>query len=168
MLILKNRTLYPCGISDYDPIYLAKKIFETGTIPEGAACLDMDGRLYDTVYNTSLAKHSEPDLMDYPVHNNNHNDDDLNELYDLCTSSKRYREDMEDRLLEELDFFDRTNNILFLLEIHKLIGRFREDGVVWGVGRGSACASLIFYLIEVHDIDPTKFDIDFSELSKED
>lgn len=71
------------------------------------------------------------------------------------------------RLNAEYAFFHKTNNITSLDECAKLITKFKENDVIWGVGRGSACASLLLYLIEVHDVDPIKYEIPFSELSKE-
>lgn len=71
------------------------------------------------------------------------------------------------RVEMELSFFETTKNIEFLLGVSDLIEQFRTSGVVWGVGRGSACASLVLYILHVHDIDPIQYDISFSELSKD-
>jgi len=30
---------------------------------------------------------------------------------------------------------------------------------LWGVGRGSSCASLVLHLINVHEVDPVRFNI---------
>ena len=48
-----------------------------------------------------------------------------------------------------------------------LIDKFRNDGIVWGVGRGSSCASYVLFLLFVNDVDPVRFGINFSEMSKE-
>lgn len=73
----------------------------------------------------------------------------------------------ETRLETELDFFSRQDGGMRLLcEIETLIERFKADGVVWG-GRGSSCASYVLFLLEVHDINPIKYDIPFYEFSKE-
>lgn len=68
-----------------------------------------------------------------------------------------------DRCVAELEYFD--NGVLFRAEM--LVRRFRENGVIWGVGRGSMCSSLILYFLCLHDVDPLEYDIPFSELSKE-
>lgn len=73
-----------------------------------------------------------------------------------------------DRLALELDFFQRSNGFSFLLQLQSLIERFKQNNVVWGCGRGSSCASYTLFLMEVHDINPIRYKIDFSEFSKED
>lgn len=72
-----------------------------------------------------------------------------------------------DRVEREMEFFRKSRNLQFLLRTSDLIERFKQEGVVWGVGRGSSCASLVCYLLEINDIDPIRFKIPFSELSKE-
>jgi len=44
-----------------------------------------------------------------------------------------------------------------------VVDRLSAHQIVWGVGRGSSCASLILYLIGLHCVDPVKYDIDPSE-----
>ena len=39
----------------------------------------------------------------------------------------------------------------------------KEAEIVWGPGRGSACCSFLFYLIELHDIDSVEFELDINE-----
>lgn len=94
--------------------------------------------------------------------------------YELFRDTQRCEEMVDlygvefvDRLEEEIDYFNRTNNAEMVIRVADLVQRFKEEGVVWGVGRGSACASVLLYILEVHDIDPLKYNIPFSELSKE-
>lgn len=72
-----------------------------------------------------------------------------------------------DRMSDELCYFFQSPRPDIIASIIYLLNRFLEDGVVWGVGRGSSCSSLVFYLIGVHDVDPLKYDLPFSELTKE-
>ena len=44
-----------------------------------------------------------------------------------------------------------------------VIDKFKEENVVWGVGRGSSCACLILFLMGVHLIDPVKYKIPMHE-----
>lgn len=44
-----------------------------------------------------------------------------------------------------------------------VIHKFRELNVVWGVGRGSSCASLVLYIMGLHKVDPVKYNIDMME-----
>lgn len=93
----------------------------------------------------------------------------VDELVQRILESDRFEEtdSFVSRVEREMEFFKETNNIAFLLGVSDLIEKFKESGVVWGVGRGSACASLILYILHVHDINPIEYDINFSELSKD-
>lgn len=51
---------------------------------------------------------------------------------------------------------------LFLTLIY-IISTLKREGKVWGVGRGSSCASLILNLIGVHEVDPIRFNIPLTE-----
>ena len=44
--------------------------------------------------------------------------------------------------------------------------KFRENNIVWGVGRGSSCACLIFYLLDINRVDPVKYEIPMEEFFK--
>ena len=44
-----------------------------------------------------------------------------------------------------------------------VVDTFRRDGIVWGVGRGSSCASLVLFLAGLHKVDPVKYNIPMSE-----
>jgi DNA polymerase III alpha subunit len=48
-----------------------------------------------------------------------------------------------------------------------VIETLRAEKKVWGVGRGSSCASLILHLIGVHEVDPVRFGISMSEFFHE-
>jgi DNA polymerase III alpha subunit len=58
----------------------------------------------------------------------------------------------------------RSRNIepLFKTLIY-VVGSFKAAGTVWGVGRGSSCASLVLHLIGLHAVDPIKYGIPLSE-----
>jgi len=98
-----------------------------------------------------------------------HTDDELSELIQYIERSERFMgtDDEIDRISLELDYFIRTLNIPFILECKKLIDKFKEDDIIWGVGRGSSCASYICFLLEINDVNPIKYNIPFNELSKE-
>lgn len=44
-----------------------------------------------------------------------------------------------------------------------VVQTFRESGQVWGVGRGSSCASLLLFLLGLHQVDPIKYQIPLEE-----
>lgn len=69
-----------------------------------------------------------------------------------------YQEYM-DRLCFEMDYFENANSMEFLKTIIFLLQEMTDRNLFWGVGRGSSCASLVLFLIDLHKIDPIKFKI---------
>ena len=68
-----------------------------------------------------------------------------------------------ERVEEELAQFKvRGMNNLLRYMIY-LVDFMRENGIVWGVGRGSSVASYVLYLIGVHKIDSIQFGLDWRE-----
>jgi DNA polymerase III alpha subunit len=57
----------------------------------------------------------------------------------------------------ERGLYDLLRVIIFTLH------RFRETNQVWGVGRGSSCASYILFLLGLHVVDPIKFEVPLEE-----
>lgn len=68
-----------------------------------------------------------------------------------------------DRLSYELDEMQKRNMTPLIKHLIYLIDHFRKNEVVWGVGRGSSCASLVLYLIGLNAIDPIKYEIPIDE-----
>lgn len=120
-------------------------------------------------YEFIKGKTISSDIEDVQIHPKQEpqSDDMIQSLIDIISSMPRYKDEYDERLAVELDFFIRSGNIGFLLKLHELINKFKEDGVVWGVGRGSGSASLTLFVLEVHDVDPVLYNIPFSEMSKE-
>lgn len=46
------------------------------------------------------------------------------------------------------------------------IAEFKKHNVVWGVGRGSSCASYVLFLLGVHSVDTVKYGISLNEFFK--
>jgi len=68
-----------------------------------------------------------------------------------------------ERVEEELAQFKvRGMNNLLRYMIY-LVDFMRENGIVWGVGRGSSVASYVLYLIGVHRIDSIQYGLDWRE-----
>lgn len=70
-----------------------------------------------------------------------------------------YRKRIADELLE---IQVRGLEPLFKTLIY-VVDRFKETNTIWGVGRGSSCASLVLHVIGLHKVDPIKFGIPMSE-----
>lgn len=162
-----GRVLLKDGTSVLSSFGYARHVLN-GTLPEQAKVLeDYDSLVYDQLNNTKVSiQVNEEDPLP-PEHT--HTDEQLDYLLQLIVSSPRYQDtdEFNERIEVEIEYFDRSENIIFILKCYDLIQEFKKKGIVWGVGRGSSCASLVCFLLEINDINPLVFDIQFSELSKE-
>lgn len=52
---------------------------------------------------------------------------------------------------------DLLRTIIYVMDV------FREKQVVWGVGRGSSCASYVLFLLGLHVVDPILYEVDLEE-----
>jgi hypothetical protein len=68
-----------------------------------------------------------------------------------------------DRVATELQMMRDRGMEDFLRLMIYIIDTFALKNVVHGIGRGSACASLVLFLIGVHLVDPIEYDIPISE-----
>lgn len=71
-----------------------------------------------------------------------------------------------ERLVQELDLFHSHNMIPVLKAMKYIVDTLKENGVVWGVGRGSSVASYVLYLIGVHRVDSVKYNLPIEEFFK--
>lgn len=171
MLELRQRLLLADGTSVIDEDEAARIIFKDGSLPGHFRVEASDAVVkYDLVYGTQSSwDGNEPTLVPQYKASDEEQEQLLATLYD----SKRLIEDQASgydaigRLEDELTFFVDNDSIPFLCMLKNLVERFKRDGVVWGVGRGSSCACYVMYLLEVHDINSLRFGIDFSEFSKQ-
>lgn len=62
--------------------------------------------------------------------------------------------------LAEIEARDMTG---LIRHVAWMVSHWRERGVVWGVGRGSSCASLVLNLVGLHRVDPVELDVPMSE-----
>jgi DNA polymerase III alpha subunit len=67
------------------------------------------------------------------------------------------------RINNELEEFKRRNLIPLFKTIIYVVDTLREKQILWGVGRGSSCASYLLYLIGLHCVDPVQYDISMNE-----
>lgn len=74
--------------------------------------------------------------------------------------------DYVDRLAFELNRMKELGMFPFVRCLLYITHKFREENIVWGVGRGSSCASLILFLLEINKVDPVKYNIDQTEFFK--
>lgn len=75
--------------------------------------------------------------------------------------------EQRDRVFEELSAFKERDMFQLLKYMIYLVDFMRENGIVWGVGRGSSVASYVLYLIGVHRIDSIKYNLDWREFLRD-
>jgi len=167
MIITDDRVLLNNGVSIISIEDAAKHIIKHGSLPEYLKVeKSFDAKLFEEKYGeciTAIAKDEEINV-EYS------HEIEYGDVLKKIAGSHRHQTESKahvQRFADELEFFEREGHTDFLCVLDKLVERFKADNVVWGVGRGSSCASYILYLLEVHDIDPVKYNINFSEFSKE-
>lgn len=165
----EKRLLMRDGKSVVDPYTFAEMMWE-GKDTSKFHMMETESSLYYDLRNNT---HKSVDIDQNPAISGVvrfHTEEDIEELLDRIYSSSRLKgtEEEDKRIEMEVDYFIRSGNILFVLWTSDTINKFKEDGVIWGVGRGSSCASYVLYLLDVHCVDSIAYDIPFRELSKED
>jgi DNA polymerase III alpha subunit len=78
-------------------------------------------------------------------------------LLEMCETEIEYH-----RVSMEMDLYEERNLIPLLQLMFSLVEYFRKEKIVWGVGRGSSCASYCLFLIGVHKINSIKFGLDIT------
>lgn len=181
MLVLKDRILTEDGLSVVSFKEAAKRIALNGELPSHVRVFTDSTAEYQSLVDYELFVGRDIFISDNDVVSRsgqlrtmtvdrNHTETEYLRLCDIILASHRLDTDNPvhmDRIDKELDFFRKNNHIKLLLSLVDMINKFKCDGVVWGVGRGSSCASFILYLLEVHDVNSIRYDIPFKELSKE-
>lgn len=76
--------------------------------------------------------------------------------------SEKYIERLEQEYFE----IQRRGMEDFLRCLLYVTDEFRKNNIVWGVGRGSSCASLMMYALQINKIDPVRYDIPMEEFFK--
>lgn len=147
----------------------------------------------DPINITPTEKHSDTLLYNYRIGNDKiqiwEEDDNLTgpspETYEWTFPEKYQSIDIEylaisrmekmglmspeyqERIVEELRIMNEREMYPFIRCMLYIIDIFRKNNIVWGVGRGSSCASLVLYVLGINKIDPVKYDISMNEFFKE-
>ncbi len=74
---------------------------------------------------------------------------------ELITPEQRERLDME------FDVLDRMGYNGYFLIVQDFINWGKDQGIIFGPGRGSAAGSIIAYVLNITDLDPLKYDLLF-------
>lgn len=92
---------------------------------------------------------------------------DIDVYVKQLTHPQGLTEKREVRLENEVSEFKRRNLLNFLRVIIYIVDTFKKEKVIWGVGRGSSCASYLLYLIGLHLVDPVIFEIPLTEFLRD-
>jgi DNA polymerase III alpha subunit len=77
---------------------------------------------------------------------------------DRCTTPEQIN-----RVKEEMAEYESRGMIPLLQWAKHFVDTCNENGIVWGVGRGSSVASFVLFLLGVHQIDSVKYNLDWQE-----
>jgi len=76
----------------------------------------------------------------------------------LCSTNEQLQ-----RVGKELLLYQEKNLFNLLRYLKYLVDKMKQNGIIWGVGRGSSVASYVLYLLEVHRVDSIYYDLDPEE-----
>lgn len=71
------------------------------------------------------------------------------------------------RVADELELIFKMRLVPIFQTLIYVIDELRANNRIWGIGRGSSCASLILFLIGIHSVDPVRYDISLEEFFHE-
>lgn len=83
-------------------------------------------------------------------------------LLERCTTDEQVQ-----RVEMEYKMYCERGLLMLLRMFVYLVDYMRANRIVWGVGRGSAVASYILYVIGVHKVDSVKYDLPITDFLKE-
>lgn len=75
-------------------------------------------------------------------------------------------EEQKTRVNYEIDQFENRNMLPIMKHLIYCVDVWRQNNIVWGVGRGSSVSSYVLYLIGINRIDPLEFDLNIHEWLK--
>lgn len=111
---------------------------------------------HPTNYSTEIFHKTKQSLWHMP--DDYKNLDIAQWLLDQCnTQEELQRVGKELLLYQERDLFPLLQQLKYIIDV------WRENNVVWGVGRGSSVASYVLYLLGVHKINSMYYDLDIEE-----
>jgi DNA polymerase III alpha subunit len=79
-------------------------------------------------------------------------------ILDQCKTEEELQ-----RVGKELLLYQERDLFFLLKQLKYIVDVWRENNIVWGVGRGSSVSSYVLYLIGVHKIDSIYYDLDIHE-----
>ena len=150
-----------------EAINVIKKKFDEGNVPEYVKTIVTDQTdRFEKKYQTKITH----EIEDVELHPDTSFDEKVfynivNEIYNKKPDDVLL-DDHDKRFIDEMNYFVDNDHQNVIIMLYNLVKRFEEDGVVWGVGRGSSVASYILFLIGIHNINPIKYNISPREFYK--
>lgn len=71
------------------------------------------------------------------------------------------------RIADELQEIHQRGMVEFTQTVIYILDTMKQNDLVWGVGRGSSCASYVLFLLGLHVVDCVKMDISMEEFFHE-
>lgn len=81
----------------------------------------------------------------------------------VSTYSPELREKALQRIDAELQEIQVRGMVEFFRTVCYVLDEFRRTETVWGVGRGSSCASYILFVLGLHVVDAVRFEVPLEE-----
>lgn len=125
------------------PIKLVTIDGKTGEFPARL----FDFKIPQKYRDIDLDYHIATKILQLPAGHRAHDNMD-----EYCSRAANETYQMRERGME-----DFLRLLIYIVEV------FNDNDVVYGIGRGSGCASLVLYLCGVHFVDPLEYDIPISE-----
>ena len=157
----KDEEEWALDFKTYDDLIREYKL--QGVLPEEAyiQAIENTNRMADMIEPFELDTHTK-----YPkIYENSYDafKQQINAAYKSHPYvKKRYpKQEVLNRVMDELDTYDKTGCIDFMLLQTYLRNWERKNGIYCGYGRGSVSGSLIAYILGVTDMDSKKFDLNF-------
>ena len=93
-------------------------------------------------------------------------------LRKICTDRMKAlgfagKPEYEERLERELGVILGKGFSVYFIMIYDIMKFCRDEGIVYGVGRGSACGSLVSYLLRITGVDPLEYNLLFERFLDE-
>ena len=162
MIVLQNRLLQADGTNIVEPDVVEDLIL-SGVSPNKILTTEMteDIELFNSMSDIPVLVYDENDTLvldfDYQIPQD-YKDIDLIEFF-----SQFITEENVERIAQEIEYVYTLNIIDEIRTIIYVVDVLDMKKVVWGVGRGSSCASYLLFLIGLHCVDCIKYDIPCEE-----
>lgn len=87
--------------------------------------------------------------------------DKLPEKYPVNAMSPKEVQDLKNRIQLEIDTISKMNTSAYMLIVSDFIMWAKNKGIQVGPGRGSACGSVVAYLLGITDVEPIRYNLYF-------